>query len=177
MIKKFVVLFVVFLLMSGGCGIGWTEDTPTETPAVTPVENPVVTAPLNPPVAESEFTISLKQGFISTWKDWETKNITLVETMKTRPVESWGKWNALWDGWSLDLGYPFDNSTSKDIGLLIGRQFGTLGKYLPIDFPFKDKIVLTLYPFGLYGKNFLDFKDVHLKGASGVGYITGTLKF
>ena len=124
-----------------------------------------------------DFSVSLKQGFIATWGNWEIKNITLVETAKTHPVESWGKWNILWDGWSLDVGYPFDNPSSKDVGLLIGREFGTLGKYLPINFPFKDKLTITIYPFGLYAKELLDFKELKLKGASGGAFIKATLKF
>ena len=124
-----------------------------------------------------EISISLKQGYIVTWGGLETKAITLIETAKTRPVEKWGKWNALFDGWSLDLGYPFDNTNSKDIALMLGREFGTLGKYLPIDFPFKDKLTITIYPVGLYGKDFLDFKVLKLKGVSGGAFLKATLKF
>lgn len=130
-----------------------------------------------PSARTEDVDISLKQGLIATWGDLEVKNTTLVEIANTNPVEKWGKWNVLWDGWSLDLGYPFDNSTSKDIALMLGREFGTLGKYVPINFPFKDKLVITIYPIGLYAKDLLSFEELKLKPASGGAFIKATLKF
>lgn len=124
-----------------------------------------------------EFEVKLKQGIIATWGDWEIKHIALVELAKTKPKEEWKKWNILWDGWSVDVGYPFDNPSNKDVGILLGREVGTIGKYLPINFPFKDKLVITIHPSGVYAKELLDFRQLKLKGASGASYIKGTIRF
>ena len=125
-----------------------------------------------------ETEISLKQGFVISWDTGEIKNMTTVEIAKTAPIESLGKWNVLIDGWTLDAGFPFENSTEKDACLMLGREFGTLGKYLPfIKFPFKDKLIITLYPIGLYAKDLLNFNTLKLKGCSGGAFIKATLKF
>jgi len=124
--------------------------------------------------------INLKQGMVMTWHDCEFKQLTSVEIAKTdiNQVPNWPKWaKAAYDGWSLDLGYPWDNRMSRDAALVLGREFGTLGKYLPLNFPFKDKITITLYAAGIYAENMLELKDVKIKGCSGVGYLKGTLKF
>ena len=61
--------------------------------------------------------IDLKQGFIYSWGDRTIKNLTTVETMKTKPIESIGKWNALWDGWSLDAGFAYDGDSLNTTAL------------------------------------------------------------
>lgn len=105
-----------------------------------------------------KLNITVKQGFIVNLSDSKLNNLTTIETVRTKPIESWGKWNALWDGWSLDAGAAYDAQSSgiDDVALLLGRNFGTLGKYLPLDFPLKDKITVTMYPIGLYIKNVQD---------------------
>ncbi|MDI6732304.1 MAG: hypothetical protein QME16_00025 [Planctomycetota bacterium] len=121
-----------------------------------------------------EMNVNLKQGFVYSWKHKQVKNLTTFEIAKTRAVESIGKWNALLEGWSIDAGGAYDTNVFNGV-LLLGREFGTLGKYLPIDFPLKDKISITLYPIGLYVRDIFNSPDVTL--ASGVGIIKISLKF
>lgn len=123
----------------------------------------------------SILTISTKQGFIIPWDSKEVKNLTTFEILKTKKVESWGKWNALWGGWSMDAGFAYDSGRLSDGGILLGRNFGTLGDYLPIEFPLKDMITITLYPAGLYLKDM--FSDLSVKGCSGLGVIKFEIKF
>ena len=121
--------------------------------------------------------ITVKQGMLVKWKDPESgvANLSTVTIARTKSVEQWGKWNALWDGWTLDAGFAYD-ATSFDTGaLLIGREFGTLGKYLPIEFPLADKIDITLYPVGVYVDNLFEHPTV--QGASGVGIIKMSVSF
>ena len=105
-----------------------------------------------------DITITAKQGFVIDYKDGTLKNLTTFETVKTRKIDSWGKWNALWAGWSIDAGFAFDAQGVNDAALLLGRNFGTIGDYLPFDFPLKDKIVATLYPAGLYVRDIQSHK-------------------
>ena len=122
--------------------------------------------------------VELKQGFVVKWDGGEIKNMTTAELMNTKPVEGWGKWNSVVDGWSIDAGYPFENSTEKDGCLVLGRELGTLAKYLPfIDLPFKDILTITVYPVGLYAKDLLNFKKLELEGCSGGSFAKATLKF
>jgi hypothetical protein len=121
-------------------------------------------------------TATLKQGFVIPWKDGHVKNLTTIETLRTKAVEGWGKWNMLVDGWTVDAGYAYDASTSDVGALLIGRQFGTLGKYLPfLDFPLADKITITIYPVGLYINNLKD--KPQFNGCSGGAFIRLTIQF
>jgi hypothetical protein len=120
--------------------------------------------------------ITLKQGAIASWKDWtKIRNVSTAEVAKTNPVDGWGIWNVLWDGWSLDAGIAYDVDTINTGTLLLGREFGTLGKYLPINFPFKDKITLSLYPVGIQANN-ID-SEVNINGCSGFAYLKGSIKF
>jgi hypothetical protein len=122
-----------------------------------------------------DLNISLKQGFVYSWQDQAVKNLTTLEIAKTKPIASWGKWNALIDGWTIDIGYAYDATTSNIGAILLGREFGTLGKYLPIDFPLLDKLSVTLYPFGIYLEDV--FNSPRAKFCSGVGIIKLSLKF
>lgn len=121
--------------------------------------------------------INLKQGFLVKWKDPEggLKNLTTLTLAETRPVSSWGKWNALWSGWTLDIGIAYDGAGINTGALLVGREFGVVGDYLPIDFPLKDKIKITLYPVGIYAEDITDHPAV--QGASGVGVIKFDISF
>ena len=123
--------------------------------------------------ATNKLGISMKQGLVLSWKEARVKNLTTFEVAKTKPVESWGKWNALWSGWTLDAGFAYDAATIDTGALLIGREFGTLGKYFPIDFPLKDKITITIYPVGLYVDNLWDKPTWH--GCSGGAIIKFTI--
>jgi len=127
-------------------------------------------------VAQEDEGLVLKQTALYTWKDTEYKNSTVVTLAKTKSVEGWPTWaNALVDGWILDAGIGYEDSTIRDGVVLAGREFGTLGKYLPIDFPLKDKINITLYVAGVYIDDV--FNAPKTQGVSGVGYIQAKLKF
>lgn len=122
-----------------------------------------------------DFQLSVKQGFLYGYEDKAIKNLTTLETLKTRPVEGWGKWNVLWDGWSLDAGFAYDADHINTGALLLGREFGTLGKYFPIDFPLKDAFVITVYPIGIRADDL--FSTPNLQLCSGGAFVKATLKF
>lgn len=119
----------------------------------------------------------LKQGAIAKWNDGADKleNLTTVTVARTRPVEAWGKWNALWAGWTVDLGAVYDANTLDTVAVLLGREFGTIGDYLPIDFPLADKVAITLYPVGIYADDVFD--DMSVSGATGVGIVKFDVEF
>lgn len=121
-------------------------------------------------------SITTKQGFLRTWEEGEVEHLTTFETIRTKKIESWGKWNMFWAGWSLDAGFAYDNSDVLSTGaLMIGRNFGTLGDYLPIEFPLAKYITITLYPIGLYIRNLTDSPEVEY--ASGLGFIKAEIRF
>lgn len=115
--------------------------------------------------------VQMKQGMLVPWDDptGGIENLSAMTLARTMPIESWGRWNALWDGWTLDAGFAYDSQSFNTGALLVGREFGTLGKYLPIDFPLKDKVQVTIYPFGIVATDVFDGPSIH--GASGVGII------
>ncbi len=119
--------------------------------------------------------ITLKQGFIMVWKDQVVKNMTCVTVINTTPLPSWGKWNALIDGWTIDAGWAYDGGSVDNGAILLGRNVGTLSKYLPISFPLMDKIDITLYPVGMYVERLSDHPS--FKGASGGAFVKATIKF
>jgi hypothetical protein len=120
-------------------------------------------------------TITAKQGAVMKWDTQETKFLTTFETIRTKKIEKWGKWNALWAGWSVDAGFAYDSSSINTGAILLGREFGTLGDYLPLDFPLKKYISITIYPVGLYIDNIFDHPKT--KGCSGGAIIKATIKF
>jgi len=122
-----------------------------------------------------DYNVNLKQGFLFTWEGQQLKNSTSLEIAHTKPIEGLGKWNALWDGWLLDVSWVYDADTLDSCALLIGRDFGTLGNYIPIDFPLKDKISLTVYPIGLYAERVFDHPEI--QGCSGGAILKLGLKF
>lgn len=121
--------------------------------------------------------IEMKQGMLVKWDSPEggVDNLTTVTIARTTSLESFGRWNALWDGWTLDFGFAYDANQFNTAALLVGRDFGTLGKYLPIAFPLKDQIEITIYPLGIFADDVFDNPSVH--GASGVGVINFEVKF
>jgi hypothetical protein len=120
--------------------------------------------------------VTLKQGFIVPWRDAKLQNMTVVETLNTKPIESWGKWNILWDGWSVDTGIAYDAEDVLSTGVvLLGRNFGTLGKYLPINFPLKDQVVITIYPIGIYVSDLND--SAKFTGCYGGAFVNVGIKF
>lgn len=126
-------------------------------------------------VEDNAPNIVVKQGFLYGYSDHAIKNLTAIEVAKTRPVDSFGKWNILFDGWSLDAGFAYTGSTLNTAALLLGREFGTLGKYLPIDFPLKDKITITIYPVALRADDL--FAHPKFQVASGGGFIKLGIQF
>ena len=126
-------------------------------------------------VKAQDFNIDLHQGFLLMWEDQSLKNLTCVDLAKTKPVEGWGKWNALWDGWILSAGWAYDSSTLDSAALLIGRDFGVLGKYLPIAYPLADKLTISIYPIGIYATGI--FYHMKVQGASGGAIVKLGLKF
>lgn len=116
--------------------------------------------------AQEPTGIPAKQAFLVTWEDQNVWNATMIEVAKTKKSDSWGTWNILWEGWSLDVGGAYD-SNEFDGAVALGRRFGTIGDYLPIDFPFKDYLSITLYPIGARVK--FD-EGIEIQPASGGAY-------
>lgn len=122
-------------------------------------------------------SIELKQGFLVRWDNPQggVENLTTVTIARTHAIPEFGKWNALWDGWTIDAGFAYDGSAINTGAVLVGREFGTLGNYLPIDFPLKDQLKITVYPFGIEGTDIFDNPSIH--GASGLGIIKFDVSF
>lgn len=120
--------------------------------------------------------ITIKQGFVIPWEDSSSglMNMSTVTIARTEAFENGKWWNAIWEGWSLDAAWSYDAGTSN-FGLMVGRHFGTLGKYLPISYPLADKIDITLYPIGVIVDD--PFGHIHAKGASGAGIIKLSVSF
>lgn len=122
-----------------------------------------------------EANITVKQGFVYSWEDEQVKNLTTFEVAKTKAIESLGKWNILTEGWSIDCGFIYD-AGSLDVGaILLGRELGVIGKYIPIDFPLKDRFTITIYPIGIYVKDILDHPEA--QGVSGGAILKLSVKF
>jgi len=119
--------------------------------------------------------ITLKQGALMTWEKLQFKNVTSVQVIETTPIEEWGKWNALWDGWVVDASWIYDGADLTGCGLMLGRKLGTLQSYLPFNFPLADKIDVTLYPVGMYVESMFDHPQ--FQGASGGAFVNLQLKF
>lgn len=129
-------------------------------------------------------SLNFKQGLVYNWKNSHTESLTSFEIARTRPIESFGKWNMLWDGWTADGGLESNDAINaiaegrlKEIdsfSILLGRKVGTLGDYIPIDFPLKDKFTITVYPIGLYFDTIWDKPDVSL--ASGGAFLKISIK-
>ena len=149
MIKKLLIgITIISLILSLGVGVAAAEET----------------------------NIKVKQGIIYTWKDTETKNITTVEFAKTKAIDGFPAWaNALIDGWTIDVGAAYENSIIEDGAVLLGKEIENLGKYIPIDFPLKDKLSVTIYPLGLYVEDIFDGPTI--QGSSGGAFIKFNVVF
>lgn len=121
-------------------------------------------------------SLDVHQGFVIPWDNASSgfMNMSTLKVMETNSYEPFGAWNALWDGWSLDAAWSYDAGTSK-AGLMLGRHFGTLGKYLPISYPLADKVDITLYPIGIIVDDITGSPNVG--GASGAGIIKFDVNF
>lgn len=127
------------------------------------------------PLVSFPSSIEMKQGAILKWEDNKLENLTTVTIAETQAVESFGRWNAAFEGWTVDLGIAYDAGTLDTVALLLGRKLGNLDKYLPIAFPLKDKLEVTIYPIGVYADDVFD--DMTVSGASGVGIIKFDITF
>jgi len=135
----------------------------------------LVVAILVMPLAQAQ-EITLKQGMVYTWEDGTTKNLTCVNLATTTPNPKWPKLlNAIWSGNVLDVGMSYDMNGVNSATLLIGREFGTLKDYLPISFPYADKIKITIYPLGVHVKDITD--KPRFEGCSGGAIINLSVKF
>lgn len=128
------------------------------------------------PVIALPTGVEVKQGFVIPWENPENglMNMSTATIMRTEEWDDIGKWNALWDGWMIDLAWAYDANTSQ-FGVMLGRHLGTLGKYLPISYPLADKVDITLYPIGVIVAD--PFNDPDVSGASGAGIIKLSLSF
>ncbi len=125
-------------------------------------------------VRAQEATITLKQGVLLGWESGTIKNITSVKVAETVANHNWKPWvNAIWSGNVLEAGWVYDNSAADCVAIMIGRKIGTLGDYLPIKFPFADKIEITVYPIGLMASDLTS--KPKFSGVSGGSYLQ--LKF
>ncbi len=125
----------------------------------------VILACLVMPLAKAS-DVTLKQGALMTWEHQQFKNLTCVNIAETTQNINWPKWaNAIWSGWDLDVAWVYDASTLDDCALLLGRKVGTLGGFLPINYPLLDKIDITVYPIGLYATSLFDHPQ--FQGCSG----------
>ena len=123
----------------------------------------------------SIFKIDLKQGLIKPYKGGKIQHLTTFATMQTTKIDSWGKWNVLWDGWVVDAGFSYSSGNLDNVAVLLGREFGTLGKYLPIDFPLAKYVKITIYPIGSrINDPFNEFKEDKVYG---LAYIKGEIRF
>lgn len=121
--------------------------------------------------------VSVKQAVFYTWNDMAAKNATTVTVIKAKAVEGFPKWaNMIIDGTVIDVGAAYEDETIRDGVVFIGKEFGTLGKYVPwLIFPFKDRIEISLHYAGLYLPNVAEEFDP--QGCSGLGYLKGTFSF
>jgi hypothetical protein len=121
--------------------------------------------------------ITLKQGVIKPWKVDNVYNMTTVTVIRGKPMESFPTWlNACIDGTIVDAGWAYDMSTLNSGAIMVGREFGTLGKYVKfLDFPLMNKVNISIYYAGLYAEDL--FHELKTQGASGAGYFQAEVKF
>ncbi len=124
------------------------------------------------PLFADEGGITLKQGVIYPWKTGELKNITVLDGVNTKAVESYPKWlNAIIDGWTLDPAWAYDGSSANSGALLLGRKVGTLADYVPfLNYSILDKFDITIYPIGLYAEDL--FNTTKTQAVSGLVYFS-----
>ena len=124
----------------------------------------------------STLGITGTQAVLYTWKSNEVVQSTVFTFAETKKIDSIGAWNILWQGWVIDAGPAYDDTNILKSGtVLIGKKLGVLGDYVPIDFPFKDKITFKAYVAGVHAEDL--FTKPKCQGVSGMGYISATVKF
>ena len=122
----------------------------------------------------SEFTA--KQGMLMLWSDQHLQHSTTFEAAYTEACPSWPKWaNALWSGWTIDVGFAYDASSADNAVLGISRTVGTLKDYLPIKFPILEKFKISITPLTLEARHFTT--DLDWDGATGGSYANVSVKF
>ena len=146
------VLIAVFLLLWGGVAFA---DNPIGIP-----------------------NLSIKQGAIIEWggKGTGLKNLSTVSILETRANPNWKPWvNALWSGNTIDVGFAYDATSFNTGAVLLGREFGTLGDYLPINYPLANVLKITLYPIGVYAEDI--WNSHQAKVCSGVSVLKLSVTF
>ena len=128
-------------------------------------------------VVEEDSAVSVKQALFYTWNDLSAKNATVVTVVKGKAIASLPKWaNMIIDGMVIDVGAAYEDDTIRDGVVLAGKEFGSLGKYVPwLEFPFKDRLEISLHYAGVYLPNVAEEFDP--QACSGIGYLKGTFKF
>ena len=126
-------------------------------------------------MAQDEAKLTLKQGFLYLINDSQVRNFTCVQVIETKPYEPFGRWNMLWDGWVVDAGAYYDADRIDMGAVMIGRKLGTLGNYLPLNFPLKDKLDITIYPIGLAVRDMFDSPE--LQPAMGGAFVRLDVRF
>lgn len=136
---------------------------------------PLAKAQDNPLAIPDEFTA--KQGMLIAWSDQHIQNATMFEAAKTKECESWPKWaNALWNGWTIDVGFAYDASSADNAVIGISRTVGTLANYLPIDFSILKKFTVSITPLAIEARHFTG-DTIEFDGATGGSYAQASLKF
>lgn len=138
----------------------------------------IASAFADPEVIQIPSGITMKQGMLLKWNDPTAGvlNLSTFSVAETVASEHFSNWeNALWEGWSLDAGFAYDANSFGVAALMIGRDFGNIGKYLPVKFPLADKFSLTVYPLGMIVEDPTGHPSI--KGASGLGVIKLSVSF
>jgi len=168
-VKRLLVLAVMLSLCFVGAAIADDEVIVDEVA----VEEEVV----EEVTVEEDSAVSVKQALFYTWNDLSAKNATVVTVMKGKAIASLPKWaNMIIDGMVIDVGAAYEDDTIRDGVVLAGKEFGSLGKYVPwLEFPFKDRLEISLHYAGVYLPNVAEEFDP--QACSGIGYLKGTFKF
>jgi hypothetical protein len=97
-----------------------------------------------------DYGLTLKQGGLYLYEDGVFRNFTCAEIARTTANPNWDKWvNAIWSGWTAEGGVAYDASSINTLAIMVGRKIGTLGDYLPINYPLLDKVDISVYPIGV----------------------------
>ena len=135
---------------------------------------PITGAQDSPLAIPEEFTA--KQGMLMLWSNQNLQHSTTFEAIKTRECPSWPKWaNALWNGNTIDVGFAYDAANADNAVIAVSRTVGTLGNYLPIDFPILEKFHVSITPLAIEMRHFTT--DLSFDGASGFSYFEVKAKF
>ena len=122
--------------------------------------------------------IVIKQHVIYTLDNFEAKNVTAVTIGRTDATKGILATSPDWvkmiiDGWNLEVGVAYEDTEVGDGAVLLTRDFGTLGEYVPwLIFPFKDRIHLS-FDVGAYLPGIQHSFDPEM--AAGAGWLKGSL--